>query len=78
MNKVNETLLYGEPFEKVPDGLFIPPNALQVFLESFQGPLDLLLYLIKKQNFDILDIPISRITAQYLQNIEIARSSRLP
>ena len=77
MNKVNETLLYGEPFEKVPDGLFIPPNALQVFLESFQGPLDLLLYLIKKQNFDILDIPISQITSQYLQYIDQIKSENL-
>ena len=77
MNKVNETLLYGEPFEKVPDGLFIPPNALQVFLESFQGPLDLLLYLIKKQNFDILDIPISQITSQYLRYIDQIKSENL-
>ena len=77
MKKVNETLLYGEPFEKVPDDLFIPPNALQVFLESFQGPLDLLLYLIKKQNFDILDIPISQITAQYLQYIDQIKSENL-
>ena len=77
MNNVNETLLYGEPFEKVPDGLFIPPNALQVFLESFQGPLDLLLYLIKKQNFDILDIPISQITSQYLQYIDQIKSENL-
>ena len=77
MNKVNETLLYGEPFIKVPDDLFIPPNALQVFLESFQGPLDLLLYLIKKQNFDILDIPISQITTQYLQYIDQIKSENL-
>ena len=77
MNKANETLLYGEPFEKVPDDLFIPPNALQVFLESFQGPLDLLLYLIKKQNFDILDIPISQITSQYLQYIDQIKSKNL-
>ena len=77
MNKVNETLLHGEPFEKVPDDLFIPPNALQVFLDSFQGPLDLLLYLIKKQNFDILDIPISQITSQYLQYIEQIKSENL-
>jgi len=77
MNNVNETLLYGEPLEKVPDGLFIPPNALQVFLESFQGPLDLLLYLIKKQNFDILDIPISQITSQYLQYIDQIKSENL-
>ena len=54
--KMDETLLYGEPLEKFPEGLFIPPDALKVFLESFQGPLDLLLYLIKKQNFDILGI----------------------
>ena len=77
MHKVNETLLYGEPFEKVPDDLFIPPNALQVFLELFQGPLDLLLYLIKKQNFDILDIPISQITSQYLQYIDQIKSKNL-
>jgi len=74
---MNETLLHGEPFEKVPDDLFIPPNALQVFLDSFQGPLDLLLYLIKKQNFDILDIPISQITSQYLQYIEQIKSENL-
>ena len=74
---MNETLLHGEPFEKVPDDLFIPPDALQVFLDSFQGPLDLLLYLIKKQNFDILDIPISQITAQYLQYIDQLKSENL-
>ena len=77
MNKANKTLLYGEPFEKLPDGLFIPPNALQVFLESFQGPLDLLLHLIKKQNFDILDIPIAEITSQYLQYIDQIKSKNL-
>ena len=77
MDELKETLLYGEPIENVPDGLFIPPGALQVFLESFQGPLDLLLHLIKKQNFDILDIPIAQITAQYLQYIEQIKSENL-
>ena len=74
MSDITETLLYGEPLEKVPDDLFIPPDALQVFLDSFQGPLDLLLYLIKKQNFDILDIPITQITSQYLKYIDQIKS----
>tara|TARA_B100000963_G_scaffold356712_2_gene377392 strand:- start:639 stop:1436 length:798 start_codon:yes stop_codon:yes gene_type:complete len=77
MTELNETFLYGEPIHKVPDGLFIPPNALQIFLESFQGPLDLLLYLIKKQNFDILDIPIAEITSQYLQYVDQIKSEDL-
>ena len=74
---MDETLLYGEPLEKFPEGLFIPPDALKVFLESFQGPLDLLLYLIKKQNFDILDIPISEITSQYLTYIDQIKGKNL-
>lgn len=56
----------GEPFTQLPQNLYIPPDALEVFLETFEGPLDLLLYLIKRQNLDILDIPISDITRQYM------------
>ena len=58
-------------FEVLPDDLFIPPNALEVCLESFSGPLDLLLYLIKKENINILDLDISHITDQYLEYIEL-------
>ena len=56
----------GEPVTELPRDLYIPPDALQVFLEAFEGPLDLLLYLIRKQNLDILDIPIAEITRQYM------------
>ena len=69
-------LLNGERVE-LPDDLYIPPEALEVFLDSFQGPLDLLLYLIRKQNIDILDIPIANITAQYMQYVELMRKIRL-
>ncbi|NVJ67232.1 MAG: segregation/condensation protein A, partial [Gammaproteobacteria bacterium] len=55
-------LVGGEQLEKFPDDLYIPPEALEVFLEAFEGPLDLLLYLIKRQNVDILDIPLAHIT----------------
>src|SRR5579859_2865165 len=55
----------GEPYTQLPRDLYIPPDALQVFLEAFEGPLDLLLYLIRRQNLDILDIPIAEITRQY-------------
>ena len=58
-------------FEVLPDDLFIPPNALEVCLESFSGPLDLLLYLIKKENINILDLDVSDITEQYLEYIEL-------
>jgi segregation and condensation protein A len=58
--------LYGEPLFTMPRDLYIPPDALQVFLEAFEGPLDLLLYLIRKQNIDILDIPVAGITRQYM------------
>jgi len=60
----------GEPVTALPQDLYIPPHALQVFLEAFEGPLDLLLYLIRRQNIDILDIPIAEITLQYVQYIE--------
>ncbi|HLR82223.1 MAG TPA: segregation/condensation protein A [Paenalcaligenes sp.] len=58
--------LYGEPLFSIPQELYIPPDALEVFLEAFEGPLDLLLYLIRKQNFDVLDIPMALLTEQYL------------
>ncbi len=64
-------LVDGEPVTDVPKDLYIPPSALQVFLETFEGPLDLLLYLIKRQNIDILDIDVSSITAQYVQYVEL-------
>ena len=65
--------LYGEPLFKLPNDLYIPPDALEVFLEAFEGPLDLLLYLIRKQNFNILDIPLAAVTLQYLEYIEQIR-----
>jgi len=68
-------LLYGEPLNEIPQELYIPPHALKVTLESFHGPLDLLLYLIKKQNFNILDIPVAHVTTQYLEYIETIKSS---
>jgi len=61
--------LYGEPLFQLPQDLYIPPDALEVFLEAFEGPLDLLLYLIRKQNFNILDIPLAQVTLQYLEYI---------
>src|SRR4026207_515632 len=61
----------GEAVTQLPHDLYIPPDALQVFLEAFEGPLDLLLYLIRRQNLDILDIPIAAITRQYMQYIEL-------
>ncbi|RZU44891.1 condensin subunit ScpA [Fluviicoccus keumensis] len=63
--------VYGEALTELPEDLYIPPDALAVVLEAFEGPLDLLLYLIRKQNLDILDIPISRITDQYLAYIDL-------
>ena len=69
--------LYGEPLFKVPQDLYIPPDALQVFLEAFEGPLDLLLYLIRKQNFNVLDIPMAQVTDQYLAYVEEIRRSNL-
>ncbi|MDO8298323.1 ScpA family protein [Lacisediminimonas sp.] len=69
--------LYGEPLFKLPNDLYIPPDALEVFLEAFEGPLDLLLYLIRKQNFNILDIPLAQVTLQYLEYIEQIRMHNL-
>ena len=67
----------GEPVTTLPQDLYIPPYALQVFLEAFEGPLDLLLYLIRRQNIDILDIPIAEITKQYVQYIEMMTEMQL-
>lgn len=67
----------GEPVTELPQDLYIPPYALEVFLETFEGPLDLLLYLIRKQNLDILDIPIAQITLQYVAYIELMKEVKL-
>jgi segregation and condensation protein A len=69
--------LYGEPLWKLPTDLYIPPDALEIFLEAFEGPLDLLLYLIRKQNFNVLDIPMADVTAQYLGYVDQIRESNL-
>jgi segregation and condensation protein A len=69
--------LYGEPLFAMPHDLYIPPDALKVFLEAFEGPLDLLLYLIRKQNFNILDIPMAAVTRQYLAYVDEIRSTNL-
>jgi segregation and condensation protein A len=69
--------LYGEPLLRLPNDLYIPPDALEVFLDAFEGPLDLLLYLIRKQNFNILDIPMAQVTLQYLKYVEQIRKSNL-
>lgn len=66
-------IINGEQLETLPDDLYIPPEALEVFLETFTGPLDLLLYLIKRQNIDILNIPIAKVTLQYMEYIEMMR-----
>jgi segregation and condensation protein A len=69
--------LYGEPLLRLPNDLYIPPDALEVFLDAFEGPLDLLLYLIRKQNFNILDIPMAQVTLQYLEYVEQIRKHNL-
>ena len=69
--------LYGEPLLKMPNDLYIPPDALEIFLDAFEGPLDLLLYLIRRQNFNILDIPMAQVTRQYLHYIEQVRLHNL-
>jgi segregation and condensation protein A len=69
--------LYGEPLFALPRDLYIPPDALEVFLETFQGPLDLLLYLIRRQNFNVLDIPMAEVTRQYLSYVDQIRDQNL-
>ena len=67
----------GEPLLEVPRDLFIPPDALEVFLDTFQGPLDLLLYLIRKHNLEVLDIPMAELTRQYMAYVELMRANQL-
>ncbi len=74
---VQLALVYGEALTELPQDLYIPPDALEVFLEAFEGPLDLLLYLIRKQNINILDIPVAEITRQYMGYVELMKSVRL-
>lgn len=69
--------MYGEPIFDLPKDLYIPPDALEVILEAFEGPLDLLLYLIRKANINVLDIPMVPLTAQYLEYVEAMRSHNL-
>src|ERR1700722_5418094 len=70
-------LVRGQPLLQMPQDLYIPPDALEVILEAFEGPLDLLLYLIRRQNLDILDIPIAEITKQYVDYIDLMQNLRL-
>ena len=69
--------VYGEPMLEMPRDLYIPPDALEVFLEQFEGPLDLLLYLIRKENISVLDIPMAKLTGQYLEYVELMRTTKL-
>ena len=69
--------VYGEPVTEVPRDLYIPPDALEIFLDQFEGPLDLLLYLIRKENIDVLDIPMAKLTIQYLEYVELMRTKHL-
>ncbi len=69
--------VYGQPVLEVPQDLYIPPDALEVFLEQFEGPLDLLLYLIRKENISVLEIPMAKLTLQYLEYVELMRSQQL-
>ena len=77
VDQVAVARLYGEPLFRLPQDLYIPPDALEVFLEAFEGPLDLLLYLIRKQNFNILDIPLADVTRQYLDYVDQIRRRNL-
>jgi len=77
VDQVAVARLYGEPLFALPQDLYIPPDALEVFLEAFEGPLDLLLYLIRKQNFNILDIPLASVTRQYLDYVDQIRRHNL-
>jgi segregation and condensation protein A len=69
--------IYGEPLLELPRDLYIPPEALEIFLETFEGPLDLLLYLIRRQNINVLDIPMAELTRQYLGYVEMMRRTQL-
>jgi len=70
-------MIHGQALTALPKDLYIPPDAMEVFLEAFEGPLDLLLYLIKKQNLDILDIPIAEVTRQYIEYVELMKEVSL-
>lgn len=70
-------MVRGQPVLQIPQDLYIPPDALEVILEAFEGPLDLLLYLIRRQNLDVLDIPVAEITRQYMEYIEVMHQMRL-
>src|SRR5690349_20780703 len=70
-------IVNGEAITQLPKDLYIPPQALEVFLEAFEGPLDLLLYMIRRQNLDILDIPLAEITRQYMKYIEVMTELQL-
>ncbi len=70
-------MVLGQAFNALPKDLYIPPDAMEVFLEAFEGPLDLLLYLIKKQNLNILDIPIAEVTRQYMEYVELMKEISL-
>ena len=76
-NEMPFAMVHGEPVTAPPQDLYIPPDALEVFLDAFAGPLDLLLYLIKRQNLDILALPIANITQQYMDYIELMKELRL-
>ena len=77
VDNVARAKLYGEPLFTLPEDLYIPPDALEIFLEAFEGPLDLLLYLIRKQHFNVLDIPMAPLTLQYLSYIDQIREKNL-
>ncbi len=77
VDQVAVARLYGEPLFRLPHDLYIPPDALEIFLEAFEGPLDLLLYLIRRQNFNILDIPLASVTRQYLDYVDQIRHHNL-
>jgi segregation and condensation protein A len=74
---IPRAMIHGEPLLEMPSDLYIPPDALELVLETFQGPLDLLLYLIRKHNLDVLDIPMAQLTKQYMTYIEIMQRNRL-
>ena len=69
--------IHGEPLLELPSDLYIPPDALEVFLDTFQGPLDLLLYLIRRHNLEVLDIPMAELTRQYMAYVEMMRTNQL-
>ena len=79
LKNVSVPLAYvkGQPYLNIPKDLYLPPDALQIALESFEGPLDLLLYLIRSQNFDILELPVAKITEQYIQYIDLMQELKL-